>query len=699
MPTFKFHIAFPAIFLMLVLGLHKSYGADPGIDSLKAVCAQIDDEKELVDNYNILSSLYVYTSSDSSLLYAQKAFDLAKSIKYQYGMGEALFQISYCYDQSGEWNTAIENLEQAIGIFNELNDTTYLIGCKLNIGILYSYGTDLVKGLEYIIDAKNLAEDHNNTYGLPEAYTNIGWYYEYLNEYRSAFQYYIKALEIAEDNNELDFICMLNIGLGYVNIKLHKLDEALQNLQKAQELLPQIEDKHIGTEVLILFATYYLETNELGEAEKSIQTAEKQISDQKFERLLPDFYAAKGKLQLKQKKYTEALINLNKAIDYCDKLKKYDIIKDIYTDKTEAHARLGQYEKAYQMLQLENQSNELLQPNRIAQVLGEFEHTELLKEQRNQEQLKEKLREEQNRSSRYRERVQLQITAFASIFLVIIVIILSYLAIARKKHAATLSQNYNTINQQKLLLESHIKKLADDEQKLKKLNATKDKFFSIIAHDLKNPFNVLIGISDLLRTDTDIKHSKEFEVLAEGMFQTAKSGYNLLENLLEWSRTQTQSIPFEPHAFKICKVLEANDILFKQSATAKQIDITWPAKEDDQEVFADYNMVNFIIRNLLNNAVKFSYERGKIEVNTGPVGNMLVCTIRDHGIGIDKDTLSKLFKIEFSVQRDGTAKEKGTGLGLILCKEFVEKNGGQIWVESEEAKGSAFSFSLPLHKS
>lgn len=698
MTKLRLHTNWLTLCFLVVLNAFNASGSNHEIDSVKRVTVGLTDSVEVVDNYNYLASLYVYTSSDSSLLYAQKAFDLASEIDYKYGKGEALFQISYCYDQTGEWDAAIENLEQATVLFKELKDTTYLIGCTLNIGLLYSYGSDLVKGLEYIIDAKNLAEEFNDTYGLPEAYNIIGWYYEYLEEYRSAYNYYIKALEFAKAENATDFECMLNIGLGYVNIKLQKLDEALINLRNAQELLPNIEDKHIEAEVTLLFATYYMETGQLADAETNIQKSEKLIQEQNFERVRPDFYAAKGELLLKQKKYSEALKNLNIAIDYCEQLKKYDGIKDIYKNKTEVYAKLGQYEMAYQMLQLENLSSELTQPNKIAQALGEFEHAELLKEQEAQVQLQEKLEAEQNKNSRYRERVQLQITAFASIALVVIVIILSYYAIQRRKHARILKQNYNTINKQKLLLEDNIRKLAEDEQKLKQLNATKDKFFSIIAHDLKNPFNVMIGISDLIRTNSDIKHTKEFEELVEGMFQTARSGYNLLENLLEWSRTQTESIQFSPKSFNICDVLTANETIFKQAASAKEIDISWPEKSKDKVVYADYNMVNFVIRNLLNNAVKFSYEKGKIEVTTRLEDNKLVCSIRDHGIGMDKDTLNKLFKIEHSIQRDGTANEKGTGLGLILCKEFIEKNGGEIWVESTEGEGSVFFFKLPTRK-
>ena len=695
--TSKLNNIFALVILLFgLLQSEKCIAAADQIDSLKQACLVEEDSKTLVDNYNRLAMLYAYSNVDSVLKYANKGLELARASEYQQGEGDALFYLSYGYDQTGDWEIAIENLENAILIFKETRDTISLVGSYLNLGVLYSYGTQQVKALEYIIKAKNLAETTEDGFGLPEAYTNIGSFYEYLKEYRGAYRYYLKALQIEEEKNATDNISMSNIALGYINIKLKNFDEALKNLEQAQKLMPEIEDLHRETEVMILFAYYYLEVDELDEAEAAINKAEKMIREQKFERLNADLSFLRGKLLLKKMQYQEALKEFDKAIDHSNKLEKYDLLNDIYSEKSEAYAKIGQYEKAYEMQVLKNRSSELLQPNKIAQVLGEFEREELLKEERAQQKLQEELAEEKDRSNKYRERVKLQVAAFSSVLLVIIIIILSYYNMLRKRHAQMLRENYNTINRQKLLLEKNIKQLAEDEKKLKQLNATKDKFFSIIAHDLKNPFNVMIGISDLMRTSSNIKNVKEFEGMVEGMFQAATSGYNLLENLLEWSRTQTESVQFKPERFPIQKILTANQSLFQQAARSKKISISWPSTH--AEVFADYNMVNFIFRNLMNNAIKFSHEGGNIEVLIAEEGEILKCTIKDTGIGMDADTLSKLFKIEHSVQKDGTANEKGTGLGLILCKEFVEKNGGTITVESKEAIGSAFTFELPLAK-
>lgn len=671
-----------------------SEAMDDQIDSLKQVCLVETDTIELVDNYNWLAMLYAYSNVDSLLKYALKGLDLARQSGYKQGEGDALFYVSYGYDQTGNWEEASKNLTNAIDIFRETRDTTSLVATYLNLGVLYSYGKEQVKGLEYIIKAKNLAETTEDKFGLPEAYTNIGSFYEYLKEYRAAYRYYSKALEIEKEKNETDNISMSYIALGYINIKLKNLDEALENLKQAQQLLPEIEDLHRETEVLILFAYYYLEVDNLPEAEAIIQKVDSMIYKQKFERLHTDLSYLQGKLQLQKKHYRAALAQFDEAIKYSDELQQYDILNDIYTDKAEAHAMLGEYEKAYEMQVLKNESNELLQPNKVAQVLGEFEREEILKEERAQQQLQQQLEAEKDRNNKYRERVQLQVTAFASILLVVVLIIMSYYAILRKRHAKVLKENYDTINRQKVMLEKNLEQLAEDEQKLKKLNATKDKFFSIIAHDLKNPFNVMIGISDLIRTNSDIKHTKEFEQMIDGMFQAATSGYNLLENLLEWSRTQTDSIQFNPGNFSFQKIFSSNESLFKEAARSKNIAISWPST--NKKVFADYNMVNFIFRNLMNNAIKFSNRGGKIEVMVESDEQMMYCTVKDNGVGMNADTVNKLFKIEHSVQMDGTANEKGTGLGLILCKEFVEKNNGSIRVESKEDKGSAFTFALPL---
>lgn len=230
--------------------------------------------------------------------------------------------------------------------------------------------------------------------------------------------------------------------------------------------------------------------------------------------------------------------------------------------------------------------------------------------------------------------------------------------------------------------------------KLKELNATKDKFFSIIAHDLINPFNSLLGFSDILYQDFDAHSEDEKYEYIKQINVSANHLYDLLENLLQWARAQTGRMTYHPKVFDINEPLEKSLFLLELDAKKKHIRIVNKI-EKKIKIYADLNMINTVIRNIINNAIKFTPQKGEICISakqTNP--EIVIIQISDTGIGIDKDDMDKLFDFNYSHSKTGTDSEKGTGLGLILCKEFVEKNGGKIWVESQKGKGSTFSFEL-----
>lgn len=233
--------------------------------------------------------------------------------------------------------------------------------------------------------------------------------------------------------------------------------------------------------------------------------------------------------------------------------------------------------------------------------------------------------------------------------------------------------------------------------KLKELNATKDKFFSIIAHDLKNPFNTLMGFSELLLENMDMYNLEQIREYIAIIFETSRTSYSLLENLLDWSRSQTGRIKMEPKEIDISSLVALNIRLLESPARKKSI-LLQSNIEEKTFAFADKNMIETIVRNLISNAIKFTGEGGNITVEAERNGNVLQVCIVDTGIGIRSESIDKLFRIDQNISTKGTANESGTGLGLILCKEFIERNGGEIWVESEEGKGSQFYFTLPMTK-
>ncbi len=247
-------------------------------------------------------------------------------------------------------------------------------------------------------------------------------------------------------------------------------------------------------------------------------------------------------------------------------------------------------------------------------------------------------------------------------------------------------------------------KLKNEE--LSSINAEKDKFFSIIAHDLKGPFTGFLGLTRIMAEELPSLTAVEVQIMAESMRNSANSLYHLLENLLEWSQIQQGAIPFHPVAIQLGEVVGSNIDMIYESAKRKEIEITTDIA-DGLLAYADMNMFQTIIRNLVLNAIKFTHKRGKVSISAkATTDNYIEISIQDTGIGMSQNMIDNLFRIDVQTNRTGTEAEPSTGLGLLLCKEFSEKNGGKIRVESQEANlpagkagGSTFYFTLPIYAS
>jgi signal transduction histidine kinase len=241
-------------------------------------------------------------------------------------------------------------------------------------------------------------------------------------------------------------------------------------------------------------------------------------------------------------------------------------------------------------------------------------------------------------------------------------------------------------------------KAEESEIQLKELNATKDKLFSIIAHDLRSPFNSIIGFLELLTENVNSFKASEREYLLNTINSSAKNTLILLDNLLNWAKSQTGQINFMPEKVVLSTIMYEIFELSGSNAKNKNIVLNYIPSEEI-EVFADLNMIKTVLRNLISNAIKFTNSNGKINVHAVLKDIYIEIAVSDNGVGLDEKSQNKLFNLETNKSSSGTENEKGTGLGLILCKEFVEKNGGKLWVESELGKGSNFKFTLPVFES
>jgi len=261
-----------------------------------------------------------------------------------------------------------------------------------------------------------------------------------------------------------------------------------------------------------------------------------------------------------------------------------------------------------------------------------------------------------------------------------------------------LEERQEKIQQQTEELNRQAQSLKKANKELEQLNTTKNKFFSIIAHDLKNPFQAIFGFSELLMRNFDDFDDPQKMELMTMIKSSSESAYNLLENLLQWARTQTDRIKYDPELFKLVEVIDQNIELSRASAENKQITLISQI-DCDSTVFADKNMINLVVRNLISNAVKFTEEKGIITVGCEIKDKKhMKVYVADSGIGISEQNINKLFRIDEYFSTSGTAGEGGTGLGLIICKEFIDKNRGELQVESKLGEGTTFTFYLPRNE-
>ena len=293
------------------------------------------------------------------------------------------------------------------------------------------------------------------------------------------------------------------------------------------------------------------------------------------------------------------------------------------------------------------------------------------------------------------QRFKIFLGAGLTLIPIIVVFIILYINNHRKVKSQniSLSEANQELNLRTEELQQLTNQLSVKNQQLQKLNDDKNLFIRILAHDLKNPFNALVGMSGLLISNFHRYNQDEIEQQINTFHRTAKQTFNLLEDLLLWSKSQAGNLPFEPQEFMFSYICNASIASFLNNS--KKISITCLAT-DEFNISVDLNMFRSIMRNLISNALKFTHQNGRITISVEHNQDFATICISDNGIGIPQENIAKLWDFTRAHTTAGTEGETGTGLGLTLCKNFVEKHGGKIWVESKVGQGSDFKFSLPM---
>jgi signal transduction histidine kinase/tetratricopeptide (TPR) repeat protein len=611
--------------------------------------------------------------------YNRKAFAIATAQNQKKEQATSVYLAAKILFASRNFTEAIKGYEKAIPYYQHINDSTGMTTCYSYIGIS---NFNLSKNKEAIAAyLEGLRLSKNDPDYSAELLANIGLAHDVMDNFTEAISYYKKALALNQSIRDTGSMAIDYDYLGITYSRLKKPDSSLVNYNKALILFKRMkkEDRYA---VSLTNTAWVLQNypDSLDKALNYFNTAWKKFQELGWNHYEPDINHGIGNILSKQGKYNEAIVLLKKSISQAIALKREFLLKkQIYSTLAETYQKKGDYRNAYENQILYTQYNDsAVQKEKFEQISRLEKQYETEKKQN--EIIRLQSREELMNVELHKNK-QLKTLGFVTACL-----LLFFAMYVQYKY-------YDKIKLNKLL-ETKNKRIEQSESELRQLNAAKNKFFSIIAHDLKNPFHNIIGYSQLLTSEYDNFNETERKKFAASINQSTNNVFRLLQNLLEWSRAQTGRLVFLPREIDFGHILKNALSVLRPLADQKQISIELDYDEE-LTIFADPQMIETVLRNLINNAIKFTPEHGKITISAKQTREQVEIRITDTGIGIAEKEAQTLFKIDSTIKRKGTNNEDGSGLGLILCKEFVYKHNGSISVESTPGKGSSFCFILP----
>ena len=665
------------------------------IDSLRALNATEQDQKKIVENNNQIAYHFGAINIDSSLFYSHKAGQIAKKINFRNGLA-----VSYSYTARGMLDrgnipAAIKNFSIAFDLFKKENDSVNLLDCLRGLSYAASYGSSQLKSLDYNLKALNYANGLKDTASLANVYNNIGAIYKKLGNYKSSLFYFKKSLELeySKKNSRVNDLAVCYSNIGVLKVDNGKFKEAKEEYSNVIKLLPKVEREYLKSYLFLSLAGYYTGVKEFSIAKKYIDSSLALCEKYDFIHIKSRAYRKKAEWYFQQDLFKESIQYYNTCIEYSTAINVYEEFPEIYKKRAEAYAKLGRFKEAFNSLQTANKSIDSLKNNSVASFLTDFEEQSRANEQEKYK-IEQSLKEQQLKTAVIKKKnMMLSGIVAIAILVAILGIVLFYLLKVRNKNRL-LSEQHKTINNQKILLENNIQILESKEQKLQKVIATKDKLFSIISHDLKSPFNAIVGFSNLLSENYNSYTDEKRKMMIVQIEKASESAFSLLNNLLYWARSQRGFIEINPTSHPLKNLINESIQAYMGAAAIKEIKVN-NTVSDDLLVYVDSETIKIVFSNIFSNAIKFNQIGGHIQISAAIHHKMVAICFQDNGVGMDQTVLNGLFQIEISVIKEGTLKEKGTGLGLILCDEFVKRNNGKIEVESEVGKGSGFYIYLP----
>ncbi len=632
------------------------------LDSLKKA-AYKSTEKNKVDCYIWVSIIYGKLNLDSSYYYAKTALKIAEKNNYEFGIARSLGILSGFFFNLSDYYNSLKYGIEALALFRKLGDKKRERVVLNNIGVVYLSMGLLEKACDYHFKSLKICEEMKDTLGLASTYYSMANIYRKLNMVEKAIGLNKMALRLFNIKKNLDYIPSILNNLSSEYSELNRFDsaryyqiEALKfaKLNNDLSMLAKITD-NIGREFSIA-----------GNYDSAITYHHKAIAiyNELRTKDLSSPFLSLSDSYMDMKNLDSAYNYLEKASKIIKKSENYSDISDLYL----------LYVKYYRLTKNPNMELEYFKLHSQIKdsVISEKARNRLIDYQIDYEIEKVKA---ENEIQTLKNRNQRNIFIILSVLILILTIAIYSRYLLKKKN-------------NRLLSEKNIE--------LENVNKIKDKFFGIVAHDLKSQLKAFQYILQVLKDDYKQISDESKHKLILRIDSAANTLYEVLENLLIWSTSQIKGINFEPKEINLNEL--SNQVLNELKLTAERKTVSLRNKIPlDISVLADENMVRNIIRNLVNNSIKFSDENTEVTITSIKKNDKIEVSIIDQGIGISDTDKEKLFRLDVDHKQIGSQKEKGTGLGLVISKTFIEKMKGNIWISNNVERGCIFSFSLPIY--
>ncbi|SHJ69699.1 tetratricopeptide repeat-containing sensor histidine kinase [Pseudozobellia thermophila] len=644
------------------------------IDKLRKTPGFSVKDTTYIDLLNELGKTQRFFSSDSLMTLSKLALKYSQSIDYKKGESHALMGMGGYYSDKGEHERAIDHYSKALDIGLSINNPELTLSAKNNLAGEFSYKGDYAKALTHYLEGIDMAKALNADLMLSIMNENVANLYSAQKDYEQALIFYKKVKKINE-----------NIG-----------------------------DEVISAESMSNIASIYADMGELDYAMFNVNNSIAIFEKHRVMDWLAYAYETKGKTYLKDNKYKWALYWYNQSEMLHKKLQDDRGKIDLYNGMAEAHFGLEHYnlaEKyALEALEISNRIHFKEGQQKCAATLykvnkNKKDFASALKYHEIYQSLTDTLTRAENRTSlnmfknkleHDRQKMALiqenekQLAAqrnyvYAALAILLVFVIITLLMKRSEKIQKKLNKK----------LQEKTEDLEKREVELREINSTKDRLFSIIGHDLRGPIGAFQSLLKMFK-EGEIGQNEFMEFIPKFRHDIDHISFTL-NNLLSWGQTQMNGAVTKPSVVALESIVEDNINLLSETAENKGIRLINHLNPDTM-AWSDENQIDIVVRNLISNALKFTPQNGMVTISSLEKNDHWQISIRDTGIGMDQETINKLFAQNANITTYGTNNEKGTGLGLPLCKEMVEKNNGRIWVNSLRRKGSTFHFTVPKYK-